>query len=490
LSDCITVASDRYSRSMSSSRDEQRVPNASLRTGRLRQLLRLAYHRVRRQRPLLGAAAAVFLALALAGAMASWAALIGFATLAGLFTLIAEHRAATDMGPPGSRSGLAQRQARATRGGAASPPPEAGLSWRSVIDAMADPALALDASGIVVHHNPPVAGLFPRVRAGQPISHLSRNPELLEGVDRVGGAEERVIVQLLDRVPVQRRVAAIITALSPDNSAESMPTRLVVFRDITEQEKLAQMRADFIAYASHELRTPLASLRGCVETLQRAARDDPVARERFLDIMAAQATRMTRLIDDLLTLSRAEMRVHVPPRGVVDLNEVIGFVANTLEPLAQASELSLKLEHCPGPALVRGEREELIQVFQNLVHNAIKYGRKGGSVEVRLGREATGREGAQQLAVSVSDDGPGIASEHLPRLTERFYRVSAAASREKGGTGLGLAIVKYIVNRHRGDLRISSTVGVGSTFTVLLDELPHDGKQQTLAVDGHVDGQK
>ena len=211
-----------------------------------------------------------------------------------------------------------------------------------------------------------------------------------------------------------------------------------------------------------------------METLQGAARDDPAARERFLAIMATQAIRMTQLIDDLLTLSRVEMRVHVPPRGVVDLNEVIGFVAQTLEPLARTSEATLKLLPWPGPARVRGEREELVQVFQNLVQNAIKYGREGGTVEVRIGREVTGRGHAQQLAVSVSDDGPGIASEHLPRLTERFYRVSAAASREKGGTGLGLAIVKYIVNRHRGDLKISSAVGVGSTFTVLLDELVQD----------------
>ena len=457
---------------MSSSRDEQGVSTVTLQTERLRRLLALAYRRLRR-RPLLGTAAAAFVALALVGAMAPWAAVIGFATLAGLFSLIGEQRPTGDMAPPARRSGLAQRL----------PPPDASLTWKAVIDAMADPALALDASGIVVHHNPPVADLFPRVRTGQPISNLSRNPELLDGVERVGGVEERIVVQLQDRVPVQRRVAAIITALAADRSAEGSPTRLVVFRDITDQEKLAQMRADFIAYASHELRTPLASLRGCVETLQGAARDDPIARKRFLDIMATQATRMTRLIDDLLMLSRVEMRVHVPPRGVVDLNEVVGFVAHTLEPLAQTSGHSLKVVLWPGPALVRGEREELVQVFQNLVHNAIKYGRKGGSVEVRIRREAGGREHAQQLAVSVSDDGPGIASEHLPRLTERFYRVSAAASREKGGTGLGLAIVKYIVNRHRGELKISSTVGVGSTFTVLFDELPHDGGQQTLAMD-------
>jgi two-component system phosphate regulon sensor histidine kinase PhoR len=470
---------------LNSSPQKQRLAPVPLGAERLQKRLRLAYRRLWRRRTLLAAIGAVMVGLALGGTMAPWAALIGFATIAGLFTLIGEQRPARDLAPPAARSRSPQEQAPVPRGDLA-PPPPTGRSWRAVIDAMADPALALDAAGVVVHHNPPVADLFPRVRTGQPISHLSRSPALLEAVDRARGADGRIVVELQDRVPIQRRVSVIITALAVDGSEPGSPTRLMVFRDVTDQEKLAHMRADFIAYASHELRTPLASLRGCVETLQGAARDDPVARERFLAIMATQAARMTRLIDDLLTLSRIEMRVHVPPRGVVDLNEVIGFVAQTLEPLAQTSEMILKLVEWPRPALVRGDREELVQVFQNLVQNAIKYGRKGGTVEVRIGRESASPGHPRQLAVSVSDDGPGIASEHLPRLTERFYRVNAAASREKGGTGLGLAIVKYIVNRHRGTLKISSTIGVGSTFTVLLDELAQDAgiaRQSALSID-------
>jgi len=164
------------------------------------------------------------------------------------------------------------------------------------------------------------------------------------------------------------------------------------------------------------------------------------------------------------------MRVHLPPKGVVDLNDVAGFVVQTLEPVAAAVEVGLSMTRLPEAARVRGEREELVQVFQNLVQNAIKYGRKGGTVEIRVSQETGGSR--PRFAVAVSDDGPGIAPEHLPRLTERFYRVSAAVSRDKGGTGLGLAIVKHIVTRHRGELRIRSQVGKGSTFTVVLDELP------------------
>jgi two-component system phosphate regulon sensor histidine kinase PhoR len=300
-------------------------------------------------------------------------------------------------------------------------------------------------------------------------------------VDRAYGAETRIVVQLQDRVPVQRRVSAILAPLAFEDDADGAPAILITFRDVTDQEKLAQMRADFISYASHELRTPLASLRGFVETLQGPARNDPSARERFLAIMAAQASRMTRLIDDLLSLSRIEMRVHVPPRGQVDLNETLGFVVQTLEPLAEGSRISINLTKFSAPAIVRGDRDELVQLFQNLIQNAIKYGRAGGRVDVRLSREPRAPAQPERLSIAVSDDGPGIAAEHLPRLTERFYRVNVSASREKGGTGLGLAIVKYIVSRHRGELKIASIVGVGSTFTILLEELPPTAVTSTSA---------
>jgi two-component system, OmpR family, phosphate regulon sensor histidine kinase PhoR len=242
------------------------------------------------------------------------------------------------------------------------------------------------------------------------------------------------------------------------------------------------MRADFIANASHELRTPLASLRGFVETLQGPARDDPKARERFLGLMAQQASRMTRLIDDLLSLSRAEMRVHLPPRGIVELNETCGFVVQTLEPVAQAARCTVTLERLPTPALIQGEREEIVQVLQNLLHNAIKYGTEGGKVDMAIVRVAEAGTPRTRLGIAITDNGPGIAPEHLPRLTERFYRASVANSRDKGGTGLGLAIVKHIVNRHRGDLKIQSVLGVGSTFQVTFDALTPGQAPQHLDV--------
>jgi two-component system phosphate regulon sensor histidine kinase PhoR len=291
---------------------------------------------------------------------------------------------------------------------------------------------------------------------------------LTEAIDRATSARDPIVVDLYERVPLERRVSATITRVSAQSGARGLPAILITFRDQTTTDKLAQMRADFIANASHELRTPLASLRGFVETLQGPAREDPAAREKFLNIMASQAARMTRLIDDLLSLSRVEMKVHLRPTGLVDLNEIASYVAQTLEPLAEGSNAKIEVHALDTPARIRGDREELVQVLQNLVHNALKYGREGGRVDIRLAREP-GKP--NRVSVAVTDDGPGIAPEHLPRLTERFYRANVATSREKGGTGLGLAIVKHIVNRHRGDLRIASRVGQGSTFTVLFDEL-------------------
>lgn len=411
------------------------------------------------------AAAALVVLLWALGGMTTWAAVIELVALALASVLLGVRKEAAPQSTEMTSPALAPTAASEKLAPIDS-------SWRVVVNAMPDPVVVLDADGVIVHHNAAVVDLFPRTRAGQPISSIIRSPDLLAAIEKKRAPEDVTVVELHDWVPVQRRVSAILTALPIEPGGPGKPTLLIQFRDITDQEKLAQMRADFIAHASHELRTPLASLRGFVETLQGPARDDPKARDRFLSIMATQAARMTQLIDDLLSLSRIEMRVHVPPRGVVELNEVVSFVAQSLEPVAESAGIRIAVEPASTPARVRGEREELVQLFQNLIHNGIRYGKRGGHVTVRITREPSAGGRPQRISVAVEDNGIGIPPEHLPRLTERFYRVSAAASREKGGTGLGLAIVKHIVTRHRGELKIASTLGQGSTFTVLLDDLP------------------
>jgi two-component system, OmpR family, phosphate regulon sensor histidine kinase PhoR len=344
------------------------------------------------------------------------------------------------------------------------------LERQAIVEAMPDPAWVLDAGRVVLHANVPARGIFPGLRTGIHVASAVRNPEVIEAIDRAlaGGIEQGAFLH--ERVPIERRLAVAVVPLQIAGASERGPALLLTLRDLTEQDRLAQMRADFVANASHELRTPLASLRGFVETLQGPARNDPAARDRFLAIMSTQADRMTRLIDDLLSLSRVEMRLHLAPAATVDLVETLAQALPGLEPQAAEAKITLVCDAGTRPLLVRGDHDELLQVLQNLIQNAIKYGREGGRVDVKL-RHRDGVAGKPaKIELAVIDDGPGIAAGHIPRLTERFYRVNDAQSREKGGTGLGLAIVKHIVSRHGGELLIASKTGVGSTFTVILDE--------------------
>jgi two-component system, OmpR family, phosphate regulon sensor histidine kinase PhoR len=241
---------------------------------------------------------------------------------------------------------------------------------------------------------------------------------------------------------------------------------LMTFHDLTPLRRVEEMRADFVANASHELRTPLAALSGFIETLQGSARDDAKARERFLVIMQEQARRMARLIDDLLSLSRIELNAHRRPDSSVDLAPIVRQVVDGLQTLARDRGVSVQVNGA-SVLTVPGDRDELVRVFENLVENALKYGAAGKRVDISL-TEGKSPEGEPEALVGVRDYGPGIAPEHLPRLTERFYRVDVTESRAQGGTGLGLALVKHILNRHRGRLLIESVPGAGAMFTVRL----------------------
>jgi two-component system, OmpR family, phosphate regulon sensor histidine kinase PhoR len=335
---------------------------------------------------------------------------------------------------------------------------------RSILQALSEPALTLDENLNVLEANAAATEVFGNVRIGQHLSSTSRHPEMAAAVVETLRLGQRCGFTIDLRAPLERQFGG--TSVPLDSSAEhpSGAAVLVYLRDLTEQERLSAMRADFVANASHELRTPLASLKGFIETLQGQARNDPAAQERFLEIMNQQAERMTRLIDDLLSLSRIEMRAHLPPSALVDLNEIATSVAAAVEPQAKRANVSVVVEPHPARALVHGDQDELIQAVQNLVQNGLKYGRAGGQIDVRIFADSS--RGVQRLKLSVTDNGPGISADHLPRLTERFYRVNVATSRDRGGTGLGLAIVKHIMVRHRGTLAIASSVGKGSTFTL------------------------
>ncbi|HXW24049.1 MAG TPA: ATP-binding protein [Xanthobacteraceae bacterium] len=364
---------------------------------------------------------------------------------------------------------------RRTRIGAMSPLPErrgprlGDPLVEAVIAGLPDPVIVLDREGRVLAFNAHAGLMAPALRRGEPASLALRVPEMVEAIRRAAAANEPQRVEFFERVPVDRWFAGCVMPVELAGAAPGFERGLVLVsvQDLTPLRRVEEMRADFVANASHELRTPLASLSGFIDTLQGPAREDPAARERFIAIMKDQARRMARLIDDLLSLSRIELNAHVHPQTSADAVSVVRQVADALQVLARERGVTLAIKAPPEPLVVLGDRDELTRVFENLIENALKYGGSGKRVDIVLER-GEAADGAGEAVIAVRDYGAGIAAEHLPRLTERFYRVDVGHSRAEGGTGLGLALVKHILNRHRGRLQIESTLGQGATFTVRL----------------------
>jgi two-component system, OmpR family, phosphate regulon sensor histidine kinase PhoR len=331
---------------------------------------------------------------------------------------------------------------------------------RKVLGQMPVPVMLLDEGARVLFVNEPMRAVVGGSVEKKPISTVLRNPEVLNAIAQTTADGEPATAQFTIAVPIERHYEAYSARVS------IVPTVIVLMlHDLTAIRRSEQMRADFVANASHELRTPLAAVSGFIDTLRGHAKDDEAARANFLDIMGVQTARMSRLIDDLLSLTRIELNEHVPPQGRVAVEGTVREAAAALEPLARPDRIAISIAARDGLPPVTGERDELIQLFQNLIHNAIKYGREGGHVWITMDMPP---DDDGQLFVTVRDDGEGIPATAVPRLTERFYRVDVKRSREKGGTGLGLAIVKHIVSRHQGRLVIESKPGEGSSFTVFL----------------------
>jgi two-component system phosphate regulon sensor histidine kinase PhoR len=359
----------------------------------------------------------------------------------------------------------------------------------SVFEALDDPVVIISggeaddiAGRRIVLANRAARDVLRVPREGTLLVSAMRDPNVLEAVDEAlfGG-----VSRTTDYVAGGSRTRHWKAWVRPLPSPEGAPLAILGLRDETDVRRMELMRVDFLANASHELRTPLASLSGFIETLKGHAREDPAARDRFLDIMAAQADRMSRLVADLLSLSRIELNEHIPPSGRVDLGLAAADVVDALSVLSQDRGVSIHLS-ASAEARISGDRDEIVQVIQNLTDNAIKYSTTGAIVELgltvnldaetavqsrmpgatRLSLLTPDRElGVRYAALTVRDHGPGMAREHLPRLTERFYRVEGQKSGERAGTGLGLAIVKHIVNRHRGGLIVESSPGEGALFT-------------------------
>jgi two-component system phosphate regulon sensor histidine kinase PhoR len=353
---------------------------------------------------------------------------------------------------------------------AESPPPT--LAYEQIVDsligALPVATIALDRDARVLAFNALATTIAPTLRQREPALIALHMPELVNAIRHASKSRKPQRVEFFERVPLDRWFEAFVTPvqLAAGTDAQS-DIMLMTFNDLSPLRRVEEMRADFIANASHELRTPLAALLGFIETLQGPAKDDALAREKFLAIMQGQATRMARLIDDLLSLSRIELNAHLQPNTAVDLAPIVRQVTDGLQTLARDRDVEIKVSLPQDTLTMLGDRDELIRALENLVENALKYGAAGKRVDITLSRAQT-RGGAPEVRVAVRDFGPGIAPEHLPRLTERFYRVDVADSRAQGGTGLGLALVKHVLNRHGGRLSIESTLGQGATFTIHL----------------------
>jgi two-component system, OmpR family, phosphate regulon sensor histidine kinase PhoR len=395
------------------------------------------------------AAAIAFAICFLAGALPGAYALAGFAIVAA--AAFAAMRAGNER--PGSAPPLTVSE-------------RTNDPLRTILGGLPDPVIALDREGRVLALNEPARALAPALRQGEAVSLTLRMPELNEAVARAFARAEKQTIEYSERVPTDRWFQAVAMPVRRALDAARPDLVLLTFRDLTTSRRVDEMRADFVANASHELRTPLSALSGFIDTLQGPARDDPKARERFLTIMQQQAGRMARLIEDLLSLSRVELNVHRRPEKPVDLVPIVRQVTDGLQTLAHDRGVAVNVE-AANTATVLGDHDELVSLFENLVENAIKYGATGKRVDIKLA-PVKGEEGEPEVQISVRDYGPGIAPEHVPRLTERFYRVDVRESHDQGGTGLGLALVKHILNRHRGRLSIESTPGAGATFTVNL----------------------
>jgi len=357
-----------------------------------------------------------------------------------------------------------------------------------LLDALPDPLLLLARDHRVVRLNRAGRTLFGQDTAGRDLSRVVRDPALAEAVDAALADNDSQTVEIsLPSGHVERAYAVDVAPLPV--SGNGGPAVMIALHDITAMRRTEQMRVDFVANASHEIRSPLATLIGCIETLRGPAKDDAEAQDRFLEMMDDQGRRMARLVGDLLSLSRIELKEHAQPTGEVDIGAILTRLTTSLGYEAEEKAMPLELSVAADLPPVRGDENEVEQVIYNLVSNALKYGRAGtpitvvarlhsvSPVHLRIAR-------GPAVSIAVTDRGEGIPAHHIPRLTERFYRVDTARSRELGGTGLGLAIVKHVLNRHRGELEVESKLGEGSTFTVWLPAVEEEHDTGTAATTG------
>ena len=427
------------------------------------------------------AAAGVWLAILVAATVGLWPAAAAIDSAAARAARLASDREAPVPSPsfPGLGAPLDRALARLDR------------EWRkrrqrsadtiamleATLDALSDPLILLDEAQTVTFANRSAEEAFGPGLRGRALTAAGRAPQMVAAAGRVFGGAAEAAFEMGSEIDGERSYAGCFRAIG--GTAEDGPRVVLTLHEITRSVRSERLRAEFVANASHEIRTPLTTLVGVIETLRGPARDDEAMRDEFLAMMEEHAARIGRLVDDLLSLSRIERSEHAAPSGTVLLGPVIERAAEALAWRARSRNVQIAVDGIHTLPPVAGDADELGVVFQNLIDNAIKYGNAEATVRVDVSVEP------DAVTVTVCDEGPGIAAEHVPRLTERFYRVDKARSSRLGGTGLGLAIVKHVVQRHRGTLRIDSVPGTGSRFAVRLKRIAaadaHETERQRSA---------
>ena len=354
------------------------------------------------------------------------------------------------------------------------------VATAAILKALSNPVLLIDGENTIVTANDAAKTLLGDEIEGRTLALALRQPEVLDAVKDVLGGEYRRSARVSILTSFRRSFDIQVATL--EAAAQSDAEAVLIMHDMTAVRNAEQMHADFVANVSHELRSPLSALVGFIETLRGPARDDQSARDRFLDIMDSESKRMARLIDDLLSLSRVEANEHVLPDGQIDLRALLAGVTDTLSTRADSRSITILFDRVGASVFAPGDWDELTEVFHNLIDNSIKYCPEHTKVTVEIDEiERIPEIGLPGVFIAIADEGEGIPAEHLPRLTERFYRVDKGRSRTMGGTGLGLAIVKHIVNRHRGRLTVDSALGQGTVFKVFLPSVREMAESDDLS---------
>ena len=357
-----------------------------------------------------------------------------------------------------------------------------------ILNKLEDAIIVLDSDQKIVFQNSHSIDLFENNYTGQNITNLIRSPIILETLENVYKNKKTKIIEYNSEYGQNlspRSTNFYNVEISYEQNhlqlTNSKDNYVILMKNITPLKNIEKVRSSFIANVSHELKTPLATVMGFLETIRGPAKDDKKSMSKFLGIMDKETIRMKRLIDDLLVVSKIESDEHIHPTKKVNLIKTLNNVIESLKEYALKKNIQIRTDYQLNENLsVLGNEDELVQVFTNIIDNSIKYGKINSSIDIKAEEVKEQVDQSEDkklfpqliLKISVKDESDGIHAKHLSRLTERFYRVDAARSKEIGGTGLGLTIVKHILNKHRGHLDIKSEINQGSTFTVELPIAP------------------